>query len=96
MGDKFKMVLHYSTGEELRIGDRVTFGGIPGRITEFFPPESRTATFLKFPQGGFGMVLDGSPIPPFALDEPEKDVDLKLVSRAPKHHGNDKQDLPRE
>jgi hypothetical protein len=82
----------YSTGEEVRDGDRVRYHGEPGVvkfvITERTGNEDMDWYLDEFPEGGFA--IDAKSFGLVFLTESQRTEDLEFVSRRDeqKHDGN--------
>ena len=80
------MPLRYQSGEEIKKGDRVLFGGEPGEVEFVADPlikDSETDWYVQ-EYGGGVMIVELAPklFGRVALSDTENEEDLILVSRA--------------
>jgi hypothetical protein len=74
------MLLRYQSGEEVRAGDRIIYGGSPG-LVEFVAELEDIDTAWYVEQFGGGCMLLTHSMGHVFIDKPENDEDLELVSR---------------
>jgi hypothetical protein len=75
------MPFFYSSGEEIRKGDRVLLHGEPGEIELVVDPAESPDDWLVKEQGGGAMVLELNVFGRLFISEPETDEHLTFVSR---------------
>jgi hypothetical protein len=79
------MPFFYRSGEEVRPGDKIVYGGSPGHVE--FVVDTLTGDpamdwhFTLFPNGGF--MIKTAAMGFVFLDDAEEDEDLDFVSKAP-------------
>ena len=78
------MPFFYSSGEEIRKGDRVLLHGEPGEIELIADPAESPADWFVKNQGGGIMVLELKVFGRLFIPEPESDEYLTFVSRQTK------------
>ena len=75
------MPFFYSSGEEIRKGDRVLLHGEPGEIELIADPAESPADWFVKNQGGGIMVLELKVFGRLFIPEPQTDEHLTFVSR---------------
>jgi hypothetical protein len=78
------MPFFYSSGEEIRKGDRVLLHGEPGEIELVADPAESPDDWLVKEQGGGIMVLELKVFGRLFISEPQTDERLTFVSRQTK------------
>ncbi len=72
----------YATGEAIRIGDRITYAGRPGRVVFVIDTRSYSAEYPEeqwaYLERGFMITAEGFDL----LFQEEADEDLVLIARA--------------